>query len=95
MKRIQRSKNAEATDWRSVLDGVGKKLGIKSPEDWYEITSDKIIRNGGRYMLTRCGHTTYTLVTFIYPEHEWILHCFNRRRQPGEMKDACGQKELN
>jgi hypothetical protein len=60
---------------RIFLDKLGKKLGFKKPEDWYNLQLDDL-RNGSKSLL-RFGSVA-KLVQYTYPEHKWLHWKFIR-----------------
>ena len=51
---------------RNFLDEFGKQLGFKQMNDWYNITSKKIIENGGSGLLNKYGNSPSKLIMSIY-----------------------------
>lgn len=46
---------------------VGKKLGIKSMEDWYKLQQKDLIQNGGSTLLKQHGHSVYKFLCNMFP----------------------------
>ena len=58
---------ADPNNHRLVLSEIAKKMGLREPSDWYEVTSKDIVRCGGRGLLR------------FYPSIEQML----RELEPG------------
>jgi hypothetical protein len=57
---------------RNYFNWLGNLLGIKKPSDWYSITSDQIIQNGGKELLEYYSHHShYSILAFTYPQYDW------------------------
>jgi hypothetical protein len=56
---------------RNYLDTLGQKLGFKKMEDWYNISKNPIIQNGGSWILSKYGNSPYKFVMVVYSTHNW------------------------
>src|SRR5690349_8425763 len=58
---------------------LGKRLGYKDLDDWYNVTTRDIIRHGGGGLLKGCynGSVSQTMQG-VYPEHNWMRWRFGR-----------------
>jgi hypothetical protein len=62
---------------RDFLDNLGNQLGLKRIDDWYAITSTKIIkRDGGKSLLRKYDYSPRKLFTAVYGNHKWISSKF-------------------
>ena len=50
----------------TFCDWMGKKLGIKSMNDWYKITNEDISKYGGDHYLDRYGGSIFNLLRKVY-----------------------------
>eukprot|EP01114_Cavostelium_apophysatum_P022250 TRINITY_DN7990_c0_g1_i11.p1 TRINITY_DN7990_c0_g1~~TRINITY_DN7990_c0_g1_i11.p1 ORF type:complete len:350 (+),score=40.21 TRINITY_DN7990_c0_g1_i11:1015-2064(+) len=81
--KIQRFKYVPLNFWkqrnnqRELMDEIGRQLGFKEWEDWYQVTSKQISELGGKTILNQYGCSPSKLVTSIYPEREWKIHQFH------------------
>lgn len=62
---------------RTFMDRLGKKLGFKEMKDWYKLSKEDLMRNGGRVMLNKHGSPSQ-LVRSVFPKHEWKVWKFRR-----------------
>jgi hypothetical protein len=60
------------------MDNLGTKLGYKTPEDWYEISMDRIIENDGWGALLCHNQSVNDLLKWYLPKHDWKEWKFNR-----------------
>jgi len=51
---------------REFMDSLGKILGIRYLDEWYNITTDKIISNNGKGLLKRYNCSIYKLLQTVY-----------------------------
>ena len=56
---------------KKVLENIGKKLGIKSLDDWLSVRESKFIRLGGKDLLKYYTNNMNKLLSEIYPFHNW------------------------
>ena len=56
---------------RDFLDNLGRKLGFESPEDWYNLTVDTLVKNNGGRLYLTFNYSIAELVMTAYPE--WKL----------------------
>jgi len=64
---------------RAFFKWLGEKLGVKRLEDWYHISFDEIVQNGGAGLLRNYyNDSIYTALREIYPEHIWHPWEFTR-----------------
>ena len=65
-------------------------LRIKSMEDWYQITGEKIKQNYGGGLLTSkkqgYGGSPYLLLKTIYPDYDWDLSKFKKNYSQGQIE---------
>lgn len=47
-------------------------------DDWYSVTGESIIKNGGQTFLKRHGNSPSRALMNAYPDHHWIMWKFNR-----------------
>src|SRR4051812_46748803 len=59
--------------WESTfMAQVAHKQNVKSMEDWYKITREDIVANGGSTLLSKYRDSPFKLITSTYPDHEWL-----------------------
>eukprot|EP01114_Cavostelium_apophysatum_P006045 TRINITY_DN1724_c0_g1_i1.p1 TRINITY_DN1724_c0_g1~~TRINITY_DN1724_c0_g1_i1.p1 ORF type:complete len:404 (+),score=49.64 TRINITY_DN1724_c0_g1_i1:149-1360(+) len=62
--------------WKSVdnrknfLEDMAERLNLRSLEDWYEISTDAVVHNGGGGLIFNCG-TLHAALASVYPQHPW------------------------
>jgi len=56
---------------REFFDEIKKKLDVKNPMDWMNVTVDDILRNGGWGLLSRYGGSLQRALKSIYPDMTW------------------------
>jgi hypothetical protein len=56
---------------------LGEQLGYTTKEDWYKITQKDFENNyGGALIMNKYNGSPYLLLTFLYPEYEWLFWKF-------------------
>src|SRR5271170_6889183 len=68
----------EITNQRKFFDWVGKQLGYKSFEDWYNITFEDINKHGGSGLLHYYIDSPVNALLSIYPDFDWIIWKFHQ-----------------
>src|SRR4051794_13748895 len=58
------------TNQRKFMESVGHELGLKSQEDWYNVSRHQVEIKGGWALLNGHGSLAKTL-SITFPEHEW------------------------
>jgi hypothetical protein len=70
-------KSMEIKKHKVFMDQLGKKLGFKHIQDWYNIKSSDILSlTGGAAFLHYYGNSPMSAVQSIYPEYTWIKNNF-------------------
>src|SRR5689334_18814764 len=64
---------------RRFMDDLGKKLGFTGMDDWYNLTADDILKNGGSTLMNKHGSSPFKLIQSIYPEHSWDMSKMNSK----------------
>ncbi len=54
---------------KTFLEKLAKKLRITSPTEWYSVTPQQIIRNGGSELLAKYNDSPMKLLRTIYPQY--------------------------
>lgn len=60
------------TESSQYFEWLGVQLGFNSMEDWYNINIDKVVKHGGRNVLTVYNGSAMRAVQNVYPEHKWL-----------------------
>lgn len=68
----------EHSEQRKYFDWLIEKLELKKMEDWYEISTEEVIRQGGYSFLQAYDRSMYQALKSIYPEHYWPVHKFTQ-----------------
>src|SRR5260221_6524433 len=76
----------------AFLTWLGKHLGFKEMEDWYNVTKMDFVKNGGSKLLDNYGQCS-SIVRSIYPEYDWRLWRFERVPK-GFWNEKKNQKEF-
>src|SRR5690348_15534624 len=82
------NRNIHEVNWnsfnfqRDFIDDLGKKLGFTQLDDWYSVTQDQIIENGGGGLLDHFKGSPFRLIQSVYPEHRWEVDKM-RKKPPG------------
>lgn len=71
-------KKNETSEMR-FLNWLGSQLGFKQMNDWYNITVNQIIENGGMKFLSKYEKSPAKLVMSVYNKHQWNKSNFNSR----------------
>jgi hypothetical protein len=82
IKRRRSIKVSQKDDFnydKMFVDRLGKSMGIKNMEDWYEISKEDMINNGGRRMLNRF-ESVEKVLEHLYPEHRWLGWKFRNQK---------------
>lgn len=66
-----RAKKLPQVQRRLELDAIGKRLGLKSLDDWYGVSQTDFKKNGGSALLDFHGSLAAT-VSQIYTDHVWL-----------------------
>lgn len=75
--RVQFSKNGSYL-WKKekhkhFFDWLGKELGYKEMDDWYNVTKEDIYKHGGVGLLSHhYGDSPSRALQLVYPAHNWI-----------------------
>lgn len=96
---------------KKYFDGLGRKLGYNSMEDWYNVTVEDIHRNRGVTLLNYFHGSPSLALKSVYPSHDWMIWRFKTvpsgywhkvRGNPFELKqvfdwlgDKLAVKQLN
>ena len=57
---------------KTYIDWLGKELGYKNMDDWYQITGQLIKNNHGRSLLGKYGDSTFIFLKSVFPDTEWL-----------------------
>lgn len=68
----------DSQGWRESLDSLGRRIGIKQMEDWYNVSLAQI-REGDEALLTRYRNSPSKMLTSLLPEHKWDLRRFTSK----------------
>ncbi len=92
---------------RAFMEWLERKLRIREPEDWYQLTSGTVRRLGGTTLLSRYyGHSVHTMVSDYVPWYdfkEWLFpvapsgfwkDAANRRRYLAWLGEKLGYHEF-
>jgi len=61
----------ELANQKLFFDWFGEKFNLQTPEDWYEVTKDEIIENGGKLLLQQYDGSLPAALRQVYPQHRW------------------------
>jgi hypothetical protein len=78
---------------RSFLDQVASTLNVKSMDDWYSVSAEKITSVGGTGLLKFYGYSMRKMLKAVYPTHPWKDYKFTRVPSP-YWDDMNNQKEF-
>jgi hypothetical protein len=59
------------------MDWLGNKLGYCKLSDWYNVKLSDFLSNYGQALVTRYHHSPSSVVSHIYPEHDWKVWLFS------------------
>jgi hypothetical protein len=62
---------------RKQFDAIAEQLGIQRQEDWYHITSKRVMKQFGKVTLRPFNFSISAALKMLYPEFLWHLHLFN------------------
>lgn len=66
----------DSQNQRAFMDWVGQKLKFKEMKDWYKLTQEDVMKNGGGGLLSKYRGSPSLAVVAIYPEHAWQFQRF-------------------
>jgi hypothetical protein len=68
-----------SSEARSFFEDLGKKLEIRKPEDWYSVSPQDILKNGGEKLLRgQFGNDHIKAICTSFPEIKWDTWKFQR-----------------
>ena len=70
---------------REFMQELAGKLNVIKMEDWYKVTRNDIIVNGGSTLLSRHNDSPIQLLTAIFPEYNWLPWKFSNVPQGKEI----------
>jgi hypothetical protein len=56
---------------KKFFEWLGKKLGVKNFEDWYNISLQDVVKYGGKNLLLFHGGSLRASLAFTYPDYDW------------------------
>ena len=74
----KRGNNRELAQQRKILNEISIKLNIKKIEDWYEISTNEIIENGGKKLILKNGNSKLLLLKNLFPYFAWNEEKFTK-----------------
>eukprot|EP01114_Cavostelium_apophysatum_P021400 TRINITY_DN7453_c0_g1_i1.p1 TRINITY_DN7453_c0_g1~~TRINITY_DN7453_c0_g1_i1.p1 ORF type:complete len:488 (-),score=137.23 TRINITY_DN7453_c0_g1_i1:47-1510(-) len=90
---------------REFFEDLKTRLDIKTYEDWYKLSAQQVIQNGGAGLLASYyANSISTAVSSVYPEYRWKMWKFekapagfwdDKRNQREFMDDLASALELN
>eukprot|EP01114_Cavostelium_apophysatum_P016205 TRINITY_DN4556_c0_g1_i1.p1 TRINITY_DN4556_c0_g1~~TRINITY_DN4556_c0_g1_i1.p1 ORF type:complete len:468 (-),score=106.38 TRINITY_DN4556_c0_g1_i1:76-1479(-) len=76
-ERVKSSQWKDPHFRRSFLERIGKKLKLKSQDDWYNVDSNDIRRHGGAGLF-KIYSNAVEIITDTYKEHDWKIFRFKK-----------------
>lgn len=73
---------------QKLFDWLGVQLGYNRKEDWYIVTHEDILKNGGGTVLERYNGSPSAALKNIYPQHKWILERFKGKAKQLHRKNS-------
>lgn len=70
----------KAKNRKRYLEWLGRELRIKSYEDWYSVSNDKLYKNHGAGLLDYCKGSQALAIIEAFPEHAWDIEKFSHMR---------------
>jgi len=61
---------------KQLVEIVGKKYGVKNPDDWYTVPKSKFLEGGGVDILKFFGHSLTQALIKLFDEHTWVMWKF-------------------
>jgi hypothetical protein len=58
------------------IDWLAKKLHITKIEDWYKVTADDFVKNGGKTLLNHAQGSPSKLIASVFTGHKWEIWKF-------------------
>lgn len=63
---------------RNFMDWLGKQVGFKCMDDWYNITRKDFLEHGGMSLMESYRKSPARILQAIYPEHNWMEWKFSQ-----------------
>ena len=60
------------------MDWVGEQMEMKSLNEWYDMTYDRMVYYGGGALVKKYN-SMFNLLKAIYPEHNWSLRQYKAK----------------
>jgi len=77
---------------RKFFDELNKQLNLKNLEDWYHVSINDVIAQGGRKLLKQYNNSLMRALPATYPEYNWKTYKFSIL-PPGFWKDMKNQRQ--
>jgi hypothetical protein len=61
---------------RTLLDEIGRRLGITDMQQWYKIQKLQVVKNGGSGLIKMHKDSLQTALQKVYPDHKWLPWLF-------------------
>eukprot|EP01114_Cavostelium_apophysatum_P016603 TRINITY_DN4763_c0_g1_i1.p1 TRINITY_DN4763_c0_g1~~TRINITY_DN4763_c0_g1_i1.p1 ORF type:complete len:587 (+),score=113.21 TRINITY_DN4763_c0_g1_i1:111-1871(+) len=72
---------SDSLNQRRFLDTLSKALHVEKLEDWYNVTVQDVVRNGGSTLLAKHGHSTMSMLKTFYPNFPWKQYLFRQKKK--------------
>src|SRR5689334_11764989 len=91
----------EGTNHRAFFNWLGKQLGYKELDDWYNVTTEIILKHGGLSLLREYYNNSLSqALQTLYPEHNWLpwrfwqapKGCWENKRNQKQFFDWLGEQ---
>ena len=66
---------------RNFMDGLGEKLGLRSLDDWYGVSTSQLLPLGADTLLLQYERSLSKLLNSVYPHHPWDLSKFSTKHR--------------
>ena len=91
-QQVKRGTWNDYENHKIYADWLGKKLGYRTMEDWYQLTKKKIYDNyGGGLIASKYNNSPLQFIQGLFPEYNWLPWKFGTVMK-GYWKDINNQK---
>jgi hypothetical protein len=73
------------------FEQLATKLNVRKPEDWLQITSKRVVQEGGRFIKQYYNGSVVKALELLYPEHQDV---WQRYKQHGYWKLIDNQRQF-
>jgi hypothetical protein len=77
---------------RAFMEQLAKRLQIQHLDDWYEVKTEAVVKNGGMMLLAHYHGSLRGALQTIYPDHPWDNTKFRSKRPSHFWRNPLNQR---